>query len=206
MGSDRLKRIVSFCKEHGMLYFENDTMHIGRIFKEGGNIYKFKIRHMKRNGKELRFFLSLANVKDMLRRAVVANHINKVENIRQTSSLTINPKSLKEYKKGRKLVRRLAVWGFDFFISNRRLANIANCSISKIQKIKSKMIKAHEIERTFSNYVVCDNAADFDVCAYRSYCDDTHFLFEHNGKIYKHNPNVYNYVGNNIVYVPKNNK
>lgn len=208
MGSDRIRRILDFCTEHGMATFKEGTLIIGKLCTEGRELYKFNFRYAKRHGKGLNFFITLAKVKDMLRRAVLSDHIKRVENIRQTSKLTFNPQNLREYRKGRKLVRRLAVWGCDFFISNKRLANIAQCSVSKMQGIKRGMIKAGEIIRKCSNALVFGDATAFCLEGMYRYLgkDDRVFLFEHDGKIYRHNPNVYEYKGRNIVLVPKNTK
>lgn len=206
IGSDKLKQLVSYCTEHGLLWRQGDSFQFGGLCKEGASQYKFKFRYVKRQGKQLNFFITLAKVKDMLRRAILANHIKKVENIRQTTKLTSNPETLQDYRNGKRLARRLVVWGCDFFISNKRLAELAQCSISKVRSIKSGMMKADEISRTFSNTLICENASDFNVHAFGKYVTDEQFLFEHNGMVYRHNPNVYQYTGNNLLLVPKNNK
>ena len=207
MGSDRLKRIVGYCVEHGMVVIENGTMKFNKLCQDGKYLYKFKHSYRKRNRKHgLYFSLTLAKVKDMLRRAILANHIRKVENIREQALLTQNPTTTREYRKGKRIVSRLSVWGLNFFISNRRLAEIAKCSVSKTRKIKKAMLSYGEIESTFSNTIVYDNAQNFNINKYNKYYDDACFLFVQDGKVYKHNPNVYNYKGQNIMFVPKNNK
>ena len=96
--------------------------------------------------------------------------------------------------------------GLNFFISNKRLAEIAKCSVSKVRGIKNKMLFYGELERKFSNTLVFDNAETFNIDEYRKYCNDACFLFRKDGKVYKHNPNIYDYTGKNIMFVPKNNK
>jgi hypothetical protein len=142
----------------------------------------------------------------MLRRAILANHIRKVENIREQALLTQNPTTTSEYRKGKRIVSRLSVWGLNFFISNKRLAEIAKCSVSKVRCIKNKMLFYGELERKFSNTLVFDNAETFNIDEYRKCFNDSCFLFRKDGKVYKHNPNIYDYTGKNIMFVPKNNK
>jgi hypothetical protein len=190
-----------------MVVIENGTMRFSKLCQEGKYLYKFKHSYRKRNRKHgLYFSLTLAKVKDMLRRAILANHIRKVENIREQALLTQNPTTTSEYRKGKRIVGRLSVWGLNFFISNKRLAEIAKCSVSKVRGIKNKMLFYGELERKFCNTLVCDNAETFNIDEYRKYCNDACFLFRKDGKVYKHNPNIYDYTGKNIMFVPKNNK
>jgi hypothetical protein len=190
-----------------MVVIENGTMRFSKLCQEGKYLYKFKHSYRKRNRKHgLYFSLTLAKVKDMLRRAILANHIRKVENIREQALLTQNPTTTSEYRKGKSIVRRLSVWGLNFFISNKRLAKIANCSVSKVRGIKNKMLSYGELERKFSNTLVFDNADKFNIDEYRTYFNDACFLFRKDGKVYKHNPNIYDYTGKNIMLVPKKNK
>jgi hypothetical protein len=190
-----------------MVVIENGTMRFSKLCQEGKYLYKFKHSYRKRNRKHgLHFSLTLAKVKDMLRRAILANHIRKVENIREQALLTQNPTTTSEYRKGKRIVSRLSVWGLNFFISNKRLAEIAKCSVSKVRGIKNKMLSYGELERKFSNTLVFDNAETFNIDEYRKYFNDACFLFRKDGKVYKHNPNIYDYTGKNIMFVPKNNK
>ena len=207
LGSDKLKRLTNYCMEHGMINITNGTMIFNKLCQDGRYLYKFRYSYIKRNKKhKMAIRLTLAKVKDMLRRAVLANHIRKVENIREQALLTKNPKTASEYRKGRSIVRRLSVWGLNFFISNKRLAEIAKCSVSKARNIKKAMLSYGEIESTFSNTLVFDNAQKFNINEYNKYYDDACFLFVQDGKVYKHNPNIYNYKGQNIMFVPKKNK
>ena len=110
MGSDRLKRIVGYCVEHGMVVIKNGTMKFNKLCQDGKYLYKFKHSYRKRNRKHgLHFSLTLAKVKDMLRRAILANHIRKIENIREQALLTKNPTTTSDYRKGKRIVRRLSV-------------------------------------------------------------------------------------------------
>lgn len=208
LGNERLKRILDYCTEHNLIVCENGTLRVLPLCKEGGYVYKFKTAYIKRNrNNQLKFNLTLAKVKDMLRRAVVANHIKRVENIREQVLLTKNPKSVQEYRKGKRFLHKLSVWGLDFFISNKRLAEVAGCSVSKTRNIKRGMIKCGEVARDYSNTYVCDIKDDFSMTKYKNfYCDQNVFLFANEGKLYKHNPNVYSYNGRNLAYVPKKNK
>ena len=105
MGSDRLKRIVGYCAEHGMVVIENGTMKFNKLCQDGKYLYKFKHSYRKRNRKHgLYFSLTLAKVKDMLRRAILANHIRKVENIREQALLTQNPTTTSDYRKANGLL------------------------------------------------------------------------------------------------------
>ena len=196
MGSDRLKRIVDYCVEHGMVVIENGTMRFNKLCQDGKYLYKFKHSYRKRNRKHGLYF----------RRAILANHIKKVENIREQALLTKNPTTTREYRKGKRIVSRLSVWGLNFFISNKRLAEIAKCSVSKVRGIKNNMLFYGELERNFSNTLVFDNAKTFNIDEYRKYYNDACFLFRKDGKVYKHNPNIYDYTGKNILFVPKKNK
>lgn len=214
MGTDRIRRILSLCKAEGMIDVDNNnTMTINALYDHQNvsmeYVYKFKNRYWKRgkNKDNLRFNLTVAQVMNMLRKAVVSHHVKKVENIRQHSLLTQNPKDVNEYRKGKRFLRRLAVWGFDFFISNSRLAQIAGCSVSKLRQMKRELIKAGEILRGYSNTLIFNDASQFDVAAYRKYDNGFGFLFYGtDGKIYKHNPNVYSYNGRKLAFVPKKNK
>lgn len=208
LGTERLRRIIQRGTETGRLAINNGKLVVNRISDATkGYAFRFKNKYAKRTKKvKLQFNLTLTQVKDMLRRAVVANHVRMVENIRETSLLTINPKNVREYRKGKRLLRRLRVWGFTFSISNRRFAEVANCSISKVRDVKRKMIERNELERKYNNTLVCDDAKQFDIKAYAKCYDDACFLFRDNGKVYKHNANSYDYKGNNIVRVLKKDK
>lgn len=208
MGNQKLKQIIDYCTDNNLIVMENGTLRVLPLCKEGGYVYKFKTAYLKRNRKQkLEFNLTLAKVKDMLRRAVVANHIKRVENIRELSLLTKNPSNVQEYRKGKSILRKLSVWGLDFFISNKRLAEIAGCSVSKARKIKRGMIKCGEVARDYSNTFICDIEDSFSITDYRNFfCDQNVFLFERDGKLYRHNPNVYSYNGRNLAYVLKKNK
>lgn len=202
MGSDRLKRIINFCVERGMITVKNDILKVNKLSQDGGCLYKFRYTYKKRNKRrKLIFGLTLAKVKDMLRRAVVANHVRKVENIREQSLLTLHPATTKEYRKGKRFVRKLSVWGLDFYISNGRLADIANCSLSKLRTIKASMIKYGELERIYSNTFVCKDEKLINACSYNKYYREGSFLFKTKNGVYRHNPNIYNYKGNNILLV-----
>ena len=207
MGSDRLKRITKYCIEHGMIVVENSIMKVNKLCKEGKHLYKFKYSYRKRNKKHgLNISLTLTKVKDMLRRAVLANHIRKIGNIREQVVLTKNPTTMSEYRKGKIIVRRLSVWGLDFFISNKRLADIAKCSVSKVRAIKNSMLLHGELEQKESITLICENVKTFNIKEYRKYYDDACFLFRKDGGVYKQNPNIYDYKGENIIFVPKKNK
>lgn len=206
LGNDKLKRIIDYCVAHGMITREsNGTLTIHSLNKDDVYLYKFSNKYQKRNRtQKLSFNLTLKDVKDMLRKAVVANKIKEIEGIRETILLTKNPRTLKDYRKGRNLRKRLSVWGENYFISNSKLASTANCSISKLRQIKNQMLQRKEIERGYSNTYVCEEK-DFNFEAYKRTIG-CGFLFRHEGRVYKHNPNVYSYKGKNICFVPKNNK
>ena len=207
LGSDRLKRITNYCVEQGMITIDNGTMKFNKLNQDGRYLYKFRHSYRKRNKRfGVTFNLTITKVKDMLRRAILANHLKKVEDIREQALLTKNPTTMNELRRGRRIVRRLSVWGLNFFVSNRRLAEVAGCGISKARQIKKGMIDSGELERLYSNTLICDDERKFYISEYRRYYDDECFLFIMDGKVYKHNPNVYDYKGHNIMFVPKINK
>ena len=214
LGTDRLRRILRRGKANGMIIISADgAMTVKALYdhKNTDNQYVYKLknyyrsRNKKQDKENIRFNLTLTKVMDMLRKAVVAHHVKKVENIRQHSLLTQNPKNLTEYRKGKRFVRRLAVWGYDFFISNSRLAQVARCSVSKLKKMKGELISKGEIGCEESNALVFEDARQFNLSAYRKYCMGTGYVFVGtDGKVYKHNPNVYSYKGKKLAFVPKN--
>lgn len=210
IGSDRLRKILDYCKRHNMIVIHDDkSIEFLSLTKNsnGVSVYKFKHFYYKRNHKEsdLRFNLSITKVKNMMRKAALAFHLKEIGNIRQQVLLTKNPTTMREFRKGRRCVKRLAVWGCDFFISNKRMANIANCSISTIQKVKHQMLASGEIERNPHNTYIC-KASQFNLQSFKKYCDSLCYLFVDNGNVYRHDANVYEYKGNQIAFVLKKNK
>lgn len=208
LGNERIKRILTYCQQHGMVALEKGKIIFNKLSSDD-KCYYYKIRYgyKKRKGNTLeRFRITLTQVKDMLRRAVLAKHIKLIQDIRETAKLTKCPKCVDEYRKGKRLLRRLSVWGFNFFISNKCFADTVNCSLSKARAIKRNMIKSKEVDFAFSNTLFYNDAKKFNVNQYKKFIGTDCFLFERDGKIYKHNPNIYSYKGDKLLFVPKNNK
>lgn len=212
MGSARLQRILAYCKASGMLSVDVHNNMLIHSLPHGAEdnhtyFYYFTNRYAKRRrNTEVIFKQTITQVKDMLRRALIGKHVKVVQSIRQHVLLTKNPKNVGEYKKGKRFLRRLAVWGDTFFISNSRFAKVAKCGLSKARAIKKKMVEQGELQRSYSNTLVCGDANDFNIAEYARCYNDACFLFRDNGKVYKHNANVYNYKWANLCYVPKSNK
>lgn len=215
LGNQKLKRIIDYCVEHGMIVREDsNTLLFKPLYNNEYYVYVYKFRNYykrrKKKCNELVFNLSLIQVKDMLRNAAICGHLKRIQGLRQTLLLTENPKTVNDYRKGKKLARRLAVWGNEFFISNKRLSQIAGCCISKVQELKNGLLKHCVVIRDFCNTLICcgeDPCGKFTARYKELIEDSSEFLFlGDGGKVYKHNPNRYTYVGKQIAYVLKNNK
>lgn len=210
IGNDRLKRILSYCISHNLAYFEKDnTLVVAKLPKFNGNhchVYRFVNTYEKRNGKGLQFNLTINKVKDMLRKASVAGQISKFQSIRETIKiLTSNPCCLKEYKRGKRLIKRLSVWGLDFALSNHRLATFANCGLTKLKKLKQELIRERNVSVSYDNEVICENCRCFNFDQYNKYygddCHGTYLFVGDDGKVYKRKPNIYSYVGKSIRFI-----
>ena len=207
LGTKKLNQILSYCEEHGMIKRDGNKIVFKPLSRDGVLSYEFHNRYASRRKKKgekapLVFNLRLYEVKDMLRRAVLAHHFKRLESIRQTIMLTINPSCVNDYRRGRGLRRRLAVWGDDFYISNKRMAKVARCCVSKARAIKRGMVAHGEITKDFCKTVLCDDADLFNIDLFYERFGKDNFIFRgvNDNKVYLQHPNIYCYKGKNIVF------
>lgn len=211
LGTAKINRLLSYCEAHGMIERDGKKIVFKALPHDGRLLYKFRnvyARRRKKNREKqgLSFNLTLSRVKDMLRRAVLANHIKVIEDIRQAHLLTSNPSCVADYKKAKRLQRSLVVWGWDFYLSNKRMAKVMNCCVSKAKAIKRKMLSQGEIVGRACNKLLCDDADLFNINLFFQRFGTTNFIFRgvEDNKVYLHKPNIYDYKGKNIL-VLKNN-
>lgn len=154
IGTSRMVRIIQNGIKYGYLIKRGDDIVANKFNDKKAFSYRLKFHYFKFDP-ELGCTIRIKDVVSIIRQAVVANHIRKMNSTTDTLNMTSSPKSTKEYKKAKARIKRM-LKGDSFkirdYVSNSRLAKIANTSLYNIRKCISSLVGGGIISWTYRSF------------------------------------------------------
>lgn len=171
MGKAKLKRVLADAVTFG--YFRKETLPNGDVRYTATKIHDNKSYAYKADLDMLRG-LTFPQLKNLLRRAVLENHISMIEGVLDTHVRGTNPSSLKDARKMKARERRMLSKPFNdeyTGLSYWRIADLLGVSRRKACQIVSEMCARGDIRKTTH---CVEFGCDPRACTYtHSYIDAT---------------------------------
>ena len=144
MGTERLKRVMSGCFAKGYLIDEGSTFHVAKIkdARAQNMIVELPLSWGKQSDK--RSAITINEAKDYIRKVVAYDKFDKKDAIENALKATANPKTLKSYKKAKRLCSRISnnpvLSGNYRGTSMGRIAATMNTYKAKARKLTRQMV------------------------------------------------------------------
>lgn len=164
MGNDKLRRLVTNGCKYGYLRFDNGFLVANKLSNE--KEYKIKVDtafYTASFTKKNECVFKHKDIKELILKSAILNHINKVNDCYDTSQKAQNPNNVREYKKARARLKCMhSKKSSSKCVSIRRFVEVTNSTFYSVKKA-IKSLKSNGTISSVCEFVQTDiKPSEFD--------------------------------------------
>lgn len=211
IGTSKMSRVMKGALKYGYIRIENGRV-IANPFKEY-KAYNVKVDRIGLYSKTQTVNIKINQAIDIIRKAVLINHISKQNNCFDTFRKSCCPSSVKQYRKAKRTIKKLCKTKKSCVgLSNKRIATVTNTKVYRARKMIRELVSSSVVSRNRRAVKTNIPAKDFNrerVNYFYKSSGKRGYFFYLKGAIYCRISNEYHIQPNKINYVlnhdvPKN--